>query len=329
MTGCSVTRRGFLTATGAGALAFGLTPRGVEAQARPARVGVIFSRGRTSKDIQAFFEELKRLGFEEEKNLKVEYMEGPVSKFGDFANELVQRNVDAIFAPNTVAAVAARKVTASIPIVFATAHDPVEIGLVQTLAKPGGNVTGMTVFASEIPGKRLELFRELIPNLTRIAVLRSPLNEQNRPAWHALSEVAQRANIHLEPFDLRSPPELAAVFQAIRAARLPGVLIHEDGFIVSQWPRIAAAAIEARLPTNSAWDAAAEVGMLLSYGPPIVANYRKAAGYMASILKGAKPADLPVEQPTRFELVINAKTAKAINISIPPALLFRVDRLIE
>ncbi len=295
---------------------------------RAVRVGILFARRRDSADLQAFLKSLQTLGYKEGENLALDFPEAEVSAFPHLARELVNRGVHLIFAPTTAAAVAARQATTSIPIVFATAHDPVEIGLVKTLARPAGNVTGMTSFASELPGKRMQIFKDLIPGLTHIAVLRSPLNSQNHPAWSALAEAAATQRVRLETFDLRVADDLAAAFAGIRVSGARAVMIHDDASTSTMWSSIAALAIRLGVASNSTWDAAADAGLLFSYGPSLIACYQRAAHFVAAILNGARASDLPVEQPTHLELVLNQRTATALQVVIPPAFRLQVDRVV-
>jgi putative ABC transport system substrate-binding protein len=190
-------------------------------------------------------------------------------------------------------------------------------------------VTGMAAFNAELAAKRLQPMKELMPNLDRVAVLRNPLTKENIPGWHSVTAAAKALGLALQPLDVRTPTEFEGVFKAARDGRAQALLILDDAFLSSQLSRIAPLATEARLPSNPSWREGTEAGILFSYGPNLVASYRRAAGYVATILKGAKPADLPVEQPTLFELVINLKTAKAIGITIPQSLLLRADQVIE
>jgi putative ABC transport system substrate-binding protein len=297
--------------------------------AAPPRLGILFTRPKTSRDLQAFLAELRRLGYEDGRTLRIEYLEGEASRVSEMAHELVSRKVDVIFAPNTASAVAARKETSTVPIVFGSAHDPVHAGLVQSLAKPGGNVTGLTVFSSELPAKRLQLFTELVPRLNRIAVLRSPLNSQTAPAWDSLAAAAKSVGVSLQPFEAAAGSDVPGAFQSMKQAGLQAMLIHDDAFTGSQWKQIAALGIEHRIASNSTWDEAAELGVLFSYGPSLVGNYTRAASYIDAILKGARPADLPVQQPSKFKLALNTKTAVAIKLPVPDAFKMNVDHFIE
>ncbi|MBC5767098.1 ABC transporter substrate-binding protein [Ramlibacter albus] len=297
--------------------------------ARTPVLGIIFTRPRSSPDMIAFLRELQRLGYEEGRTIHIEYLEGEPARVAEMAHEMVARKPDILFAGNTASAVALRKETSTLPIVFGSAHDPVEAGLVDSLPKPGGNVTGVTVFASELPGKRLQLFRDLVPQLARAAVLRSPLNRQTQPAWDALVAGARSVGVALQPFDVPSRADLPAAFQAMRSAGLHNMLVHDDAFTGSLWRAIAPLAIEHGIASNTTWDEAVRIGLLFSYGPSLVGNYTRAAQYVDKILKGAKPAAIPVEQPSKFRLVLNRKTAQALRLTPPDSFLAFVDEVIE
>jgi putative ABC transport system substrate-binding protein len=304
-------------------------PRLLAQTARLPRIGIVFTRPRTSKDLQAFLEELRRLGYEEGRTVTIEYREGPPAQARDLAAEVVRKGVDVIFAPNTATAVGALRATRTIPIVFATAHDPVQAGLVSSLSKPGGTVTGITVFASELPAKRLQLFYDLMQSrLSRLAVLRSPVNEQTRTAWEALAAAAQKLEIALMPFDVAAPGDLPGAFGGMKRASVPAVLVHDDAFTGTQWRQIASLAIETRLASNSTWDEAVDAGVLFSYGPSLVSNFTRAAQLVDAILRGAKAADTPVEQPTRFKLALNTRTAAAISLVVPERFRAYVDEVV-
>ncbi|HEY4775234.1 MAG TPA: ABC transporter substrate-binding protein [Xanthobacteraceae bacterium] len=224
---------------------------------------------------------------------------------------------------------AARQATSTIPIVMADGADPVGFGLVKSLSHPGGNVTGLTNFAEELASKQLDVMRELLPHLARVAVLINIVNPLHVPQWRETQNAAARAAVVLVPFEIRSPDQLQQAFAAFTQARAEALLVPPDITFGTHRRRIADLATAARLPAIFFNRQSVEDGGLMSYGPNPVENYRRAATFADKILKGAKPADLPVERPTRIELVINLKTAKALGLTIPPTLLARADEVIE
>ncbi len=234
-----------------------------------------------------------------------------------------------IVTEGTPAAQAAKRATSSIPIVMATSGDPVAVGLVASLARPGGNVTGQSIVSPELNGKRLQLIRELVPGVSRIAVLSNSANAIHEVDIHEAEAAAKVLGISLHVTGVRGPEDFDRAFQAIAEVRPDALLVFVDPFITASRNRIAALALRSRLPAVYGLSGFAEAGGLANYGPDLAEMFRRAATYVDKILKGAKPADLPVEQPTKFERVINLKTAKALGLMIPPSLLLRADQLIE
>jgi putative tryptophan/tyrosine transport system substrate-binding protein len=274
---------------------------------------------------------LRQLGYVEGRNIRFEYRyaDGFLDRLPRLAEELVRLNPRVIVSAPMPANLAAHKATATIPIVMANGADPVGFGLVESLSHPGGNITGLTNFAEELASKQLDVIRELLPRLTRIAALVNVENPLHVPQWQQTEAAAARATVDLVRFDFHVPDDLERAFAEFVRAKSDALLIPPDTTFVSHRLRIVELAAKAHLPAiyaNRLW---ADVGGLLSYGPNPVENYRRSAIYVDKILKGAKPADLPIEQPTKIELVINLKTAKALDLAIPPTLLARADEVIE
>ena len=326
-------RRRFLLTSLAGVFS---APLVVEAQraAGPRSIGYLSSNSasRTQHLVAAFRQGLRELGYVEGQNINIEYRfaEGKFERLPAFAAELVELNLDVIVATPTNAALAAKSSTATIPIVMVNAGDPVGVGLVASLARPGGNVTGLSYSPGlEIVGKGLELFKQAIPNVRLVAVLWNPDNKASALGLRDLKAAARSYGIRLQFIEAREPNELDAAFVTIRSARLEALLVVADTMFIVHRARLADLAVKNRLPSMYGVRENVEAGGLMSYGPNSVANYRRAAAFVDKILKGAKPADLPVEQPTTVELVLNLKTAKALGLTIPPSLLARADHVIE
>jgi len=273
--------------------------------------------------------DLAALGYVEGKTiiLQLRYAEGRVDRLPGLAAELVRLNVDVIVVWGVEPLEAVRKATSRIPIVMVAGSDPVATGLAASLAKPGGTITGVTVGQAELAGKRLELLREALPRLSRVAVLRDPSAD---PAVVPETESAARA-LNLRPlmFTVRAPADFDGAFRAAVKARAEAVLVNETSMLSANRAKLAELALRNRLPAVGSWGASSVAGFLMSYGPEQSDLFRRAATYVDKILKGAKPADLPIEQPSKFELVINLKTAQTLGLSIPQPLLQRADRVIE
>jgi putative tryptophan/tyrosine transport system substrate-binding protein len=285
------------------------------------------------QDYQTFRQGLTDLGWIEGKNIRIEYRyaEGRTERLPDLAAELVRLQVDLIVAVSTPAVRAAKDATTSIPIVIAGAIDPVRLGFVASLARPGGNITGISHSQPELVGKQLEFLRTLLPTLSRVAFLGySGGGRVPRPFIEDMQDAAKRLGIQLQTVVIGSVEEMESAFAALSSERAEALVI-QPLFIggLEQGQRIADLAVTHRLPTISSQGGFAEVGGLLSYGPDPLALLRSAAVFVDKILKGAKPGDLPVEQSMKFELVINLKTAKALDLTIPPILLFQADKVIQ
>jgi putative tryptophan/tyrosine transport system substrate-binding protein len=273
---------------------------------------------------------LRQLGYIEGKNILIEYRyaDGKVERLPSLAAELVSLKVDILLARGAPAAHAAKNATRTIPIIFGNAADPVGTGLVSSLALRGGNITGLSDFNSGVITKRLELIKEVVPKVLHVAVFLNPANPTNRPQLKEIDAVAPALGVKLLSFEVKGIDDIERAFTAMTKERA-GALLVIGGAAGSFGPRIAEIAVENRLPTIWTSSSAVESGGLMSYGTDFADLYRRAATYVDKILKGAKPADLPVEQPTKFELVINLKTAKQIGLTIPPNVLARADRVIK
>lgn len=281
--------------------------------------------------MKAFEQRLRELGYVEGRNLVIErrYDEGKYERLPALTAELVRLKVDVIVASTTPRAQAALRATREIPIVMLAVVDPVGAGLVASLARPGGNVTGLTILSKELSAKRLQLLKEVAPGLARAAVLWNPGNWSNNLQLDEATEAAKILGVHLQPVEIRSPEDVEGALHAASRERAGALLVLDDPLIFFQHRRIASLAAQNGLATLSGLRAFVEAGGLMSYGTSLDEHFRQTAIYVDKILKGAKPADLPVEQPATFELVINLKTAKALGLKLPQSLLLRADRVIE
>ena len=281
---------------------------------------------------EAFRQRLRELGYVEGQNLVTEsrYAEGREERLPELAAELVRLKVDVIVAPGTAAIQAAQHATRTIPIVMTGANDPAGQGLVVSLAHPGGNTTGLSNLGVELPGKRLELLKETVPQSTRIAVLGNPADPAYEPARNTVTVAAQALGLHLHVVELRRAEELDTAFATMTRAGVDALLVLGEPQLTDRLRgRIVDLAAQSRLPAMCDWRTYADAGCLMSYGASLIDKYQRAAEYVDKILKGAKPADLPVEQPSKFELVINLKTARALGLDVPPSVLARADEVIE
>jgi putative ABC transport system substrate-binding protein len=321
-------RRDFLTIAGGGAIGWPLVARGQQA-AKIWRIGFIAHRH--EKFYDPLFQGLRELGYTEGQNLVVErrYAEGNVERFKEFAAEMVRLKVDVIIVVTTPAAFAARNATTTIPIVHPAAIDPVGTGLIASLAHPGGNVTGLAVLNAETSAKRLELLREVVPGLSRGAVLWNSANPANGLAWKETEGAGRTLGVALQSDEVRGPGDFEATFAMISQQHPDILLVLQDALTLEYRKEIIGFALRQRLPAMFVGKEWVEEGGLMSYGDRLPERYRRAADIVDKVLRGAKPADLPVEQPTTFELVVNLKTAKAIGLALPPAFLARADQVIE
>jgi putative ABC transport system substrate-binding protein len=296
------------------------------------RLGVLSGVSAGRPPLEAFRQGLRELGWVEGQNIVIEYRfaEGQVDRLPALAAELVRLKVDVIAAGPTAPAVAAKRATGTIPIVMLGAATPVELGLVASLARPGGNVTGMSWSVDlEIIGKGLEVLKETVPKLRLVAILSNPTNPAQASAIENLKLAARSLGLRLQLLEARAPTEFDGAFRAMAKQRANALLVVADAVFVLHRARLADLEARYRLPSMHTLRPNVEAGSLMSYGPNIVAVWRRAAVVVDKILKGAKPADLPVEQPTTYELVINLRTARALGLTIPPALLQRADQVIE
>jgi putative ABC transport system substrate-binding protein len=283
--------------------------------------------------IAAFREELRRLGYVEGQNVTIEqrYAAGHVERLPALASELVHLKVDVLVAAPAGSALAAKNVTRTVPIVFMAEPDPVGTGLVASLARPGGNVTGLADAHADLVPKRLELLKQVIPLSSRVGVLWNPANPSTAPQLKTAQAAGRALGLTVFPVDVKGPrrSDMDQAFAAIGEARLGGLLVIADPTLGIHRSRIAELSIKHRLPTSGTHRGWVEGGLLMSYGSDFIDVFRRGAALVDKILKGAKPADLPVEQPTKFEFVINLKTAKALGLTIPASLLARADQVLE
>jgi putative ABC transport system substrate-binding protein len=321
-------RRDFIAFFGGGLAAWPLVAR-AQQSGKIWRIGFIAHR--YEKFYDPLFQGLRELGYTEGQNLIVErrYAEGRVERFDEFAAEMVRLKVDVIIVVTTPAAFAARKVTTTIPIVHPAAIDPVGTGLIASLAHPGGNITGLAVLNAETSAKRLELLREVVPGLSRGAVLWNAANPANGLAWKETEGAGRALGVALQSQEVRAPKDFEGAFAAIVQQHPDILLVLQDALTLEYRKEIISFALREHIPGMYVGKEWVEEGGLMSYGDRLPERYRRAADLVDRILKGAKPADLPVEQPTTFELVVNLKTAKAIGLTLSPAFLARADQVIE
>ena len=322
-------RREFIVALGGAAV----WPAVARAQSTTvARVGFLRQAGPDDKHFDAFRSGLRAAGYVEDRNIVIEqrYAGGAYERLSELAAELVRSNVDVIVVDGTAAAKACKEATATIPVVFTLAVDPVADGLVASIAHPGGNLTGLTMATGyELAGKRLELLKDIVGDLSRVAVLGNP---GNPPYVHYLSDTERVATVlHLDvrAFEVRGPNDLPGAFAAMADWRADGLVTLTDGMLYSQRARVVELAQKSKLPAVYADAESVASGGLASYGPNLPDLFRQAASYVDKILKGTKPADLPIGQPTKFELVINLKAARVLGLTISRDFLLRADEVVE
>jgi putative ABC transport system substrate-binding protein len=318
------------------ALALGLlcAPLAPEAQppARVPRLGILYPRPLPDPFIEAFWQGLRELGYLEGQTIALEYRsaEGKAERLPGLAAELVRLHVDVIVTGSTPGALAAKGATQTIPVVIGAMGDAVESGVVASLARPGGNITGLSLAQSEaFTGKWVELLKEAVPPLSRVAVLRDPTNPGSAAQVRGIQNAAPALGVMLQSLELQDPKALEHAFAAMSRERAEALIVIPEPPFFAYRTQIVALAAESRLPTMYAMRDYVEAGGLMSYGPSYPAMYRRAAVFVDKILKGAKPADLPVEQPLKFELVLNLKTAQAPGLTIPPSVLFQADEVIR
>ena len=323
-------RRAFLTLLAAAAA----WPLAARAQ-QPAKLPIIGYLGATtpsaeSQRVAALVQRLREFGWVESRNLTIEYRyaEGRSERYAELAAEFVRLNVDVIVTYGTPAVAATKQATAVIPIVFAVAGDPIGSGLVASLPRPRGNVTGLSLQKTDVADKRLELLREAVPGLRGLAVMANAGNPVPALEMREVEATARRLGHEVATFEIRRAEDIAPIFEALKG-RADALYVCGDPLVDTNRIRIITLALGARLPSMSDFPEYVEAGGLMSYGPNFPDLFRRAAGYVDKILRGAKPGDIPVEQPTKFDLVINLITAKALGLDVSPTLLARTDRVIE
>ena len=315
-----------------GAMLFALClPAGAQQTGKVARVGYLSPRSALEPLDEAFRQGLRELGYVEGKNVIVEYQfaEEKIDRLPALAAELVRLNVDVLVARASPGALAAKNATKAIPIVFTSVGDPVGQGLVASLARPGGNITGLATLSPELSGKRLELLKEAVPTLSRVAIFWNPTNPNNSLQLKEVQTAAQTLSLRMQPLEVSKSDDFERAFSAMARERAGALLVLQDNLLSSRGSRIADFVTKNRLPAIHGEASFAEAGGLMTYGPSYPDMFRRAATYVDKILKGAKPADLPVEQPTKFEFIINLKAAKQIGLTIPPNVLVRADKVIR
>ena len=325
------TRRQFI-ALGAGALAM---PTSGWAQQAPAhaRLGILFPGTQTTGEdyYRAFFESLATEGYVEGRNLAVErrFANGQPQRLDALARELVGAKVNVIYAPPTPAAMAAKKASQTVPVVFSMSSDPVGAGLVTSLSRPDANVTGLSTLGRELAPKRVELLRELVPGIRRMALLYDLSREPHTINREAARRTAQSFGVAVVEQDVRTREQIPAAFTALKEKRVEAVLVFEGALVLSNSDMVIKHAAINRIPALYTYPEFPSDGGLMSYSASVVEQYRRAAVVVAKLLRGAKPGDLPIEQPTKFELVINTKTARALGLKIPNSLLVQANKVIE
>jgi ABC-type uncharacterized transport system substrate-binding protein len=325
-------RREFIALLGSAAAASAASAAGAETPSKIPRIGYIAASNATATQniVGAFRQGLRELGYVEGQTivLDIRYAEGRSELIPELTAELVSRKMDLLVAGNSVAALAAKKATATIPVVIVAA-DPVGLGLVASLARPGANVTGLSYFNEAIIAKRLQLLKEIVPGLARLAVFSNPTVEIHTTFWRETELAARTLGLALQPLEMRGPEDFEAAFATATRGDAQAFMTFDDALTNSHRTRIVALAASSRLPAMYGLREFPDDGGLMSYGPNFVDLFRRAAIFVDKILKGAKAADLPVEQPTKSEFVINRKTANALGVAIPPGLLAIADEVIE
>jgi putative ABC transport system substrate-binding protein len=327
-----VRRREFIALVGVTAVAWPLaahaqTPRKI------ARIGWLSAGSRTASPhlVEAFLQGLRELDYVEGRTFAMEYRwaNGQQERLPELAVELVRLELDVLVAPTSAAVQAAMNTTRTIPIIMAGGGDPVGLGLVASLARPGGNVTGPSMMNTEVVSKRIQMLKEVVPGLRRVAVLTNSVNPIHAPFMQETEPTARMLGLELQPIEVHGPEDFEAAFAAATRGKADALIAFDDALTLYHRSRIVALAAASRLPTMYGYREFPDEGGLISYGANLSSHYRHAAKYVDKVLKGTKPADLPVEQPSKFELVINLKTAKALGLTIPPTLLANGDEVIE
>jgi putative tryptophan/tyrosine transport system substrate-binding protein len=323
-------RREFITLLGSAAAAWPLAAQAQQAGSKHT-VGILSAGVENAALNMVLVYALRELGWVEGKNIAFEhrYAENRLERLPGLATDLVRLKVDVIAAAGTLAPLAAKQASSTIPIVMTTAGDPLGSGLVASLARPGGNVTGMSLMAPDLGGKRLELLKEVLPRLARVAVLWNAANPYSALVFKETQAAGRTLGIEVQSLEVRAPDDFDGAFEAARQQRPDALITVEDPLTVNHRQRVADFTAGQQLPSLHGVREFAAAGGLMSYGASLADLIRRAAGYVDKILRGAKPADLPVQQPSKFEFVINLKTAKALGLEIPPSVLARADEVIE
>jgi len=326
-------RRDFITLLGAAATSLGLAADLRGETGRVYRIGVLetIPAAQNAANLAGLLRGLRERGYVEGQNLQIEYRsaDGRAERFPDLAAEMVRLPVDLIVTRGTPAAKAAKGATETVPIVMAAIAEPLGVGVVASLAHPGGNVTGLSAFVTELAGKRVELLRAAHPSIARVGLLQNMGNPASQPQWEATRAAAAALGLAAEPLDVRTEADIAGAFAAIASLKLDALSVGIDALTQSKAETIVGLAAEHKLLTAYPAREFVDMGGLMSYGPSYPDLYYRAAGLIDKIFKGAKPGDLPVEQPTKLELVINLKTAKALGLTVPQSLLARADEVID
>jgi ABC-type uncharacterized transport system substrate-binding protein len=323
-----IDRRAFITMVGGSVLA---GPLAVEAQqtVKVPRVGFLRSGPPPQAFVKGFEQGLRELGYVEGQNIIIEYRftDGSTSQLPNLVTDLLQLKVDVVLASGTEAVLATKNLTRTVPIVMAGVNDPIDSGLVSSLSRPGANITGVSLMSVDLVTKRVQLLKELVPRFSRFAVVGHPAHPSYAAQIRAAEAGARALGVQLEIIGVGGPNDFEAAFKAARRAQ--ALIQLDDVLLTSHRALLADLALGNRLPAIYGFRGWVEAGGLMSYGPNFAEVYRRAAAFVDKILKGAKPADLAVEQPTKFELAINLKTAKTLGLTIPPSLLLRADQVIE
>ena len=331
----SVKRREFITLLGGAAAAWPFAARAQQAPSLVRQIGVLmtgFSNLEAARSLlDPFRQGLRELDWIEGQNVRIEYRfaNGKPDLLPQLASELARLRSEVIVTEGSQAAQAAKNTSPTIAVVMATSGDPVGSGLVASLNRPGGNVTGLALLSSDLASKRLQLLAEVIPGLARVAALFNPTNPTVVMALEQTQSAAPSLNVEVHPIAVRTPDEMNTAFAAMKAARPGAFIVMPDGMLYAQRTRIVAFAAASRLPALFPEPEVAQQGGLITYGPSVPANFRRAAAFVDKILRGTRPADLPVEQPAKLELIVNLKTAKALGLTFPDKLLALADGVIE
>ena len=327
-------RRTFIGSVAGGFLAAQLAAF-AQPQGKVWRVGFLIARRRPASGetdyYRAFPQGMRDLGYVEGKNLVIErrYADGKFDRLPELAAELVHLRVDVIVTAGTAATSAAEKATSTVPIVMGSTNDPVISGFVKSLARPGGNITGISNLTVDLSTKDLEMLLSVVPKLSRVAVLVNPGNSAHASIVKTLQTSSLKTDVKILPLEARTPQEIESGFSTVAQQNAEAVVVALDTFLVQQGRQIGELATRYRMPSVFAVREHVDADGLMSYGPSLSDNFRRAATYVDKILKGAKPGDLPIEQPTKFEFVINMKTAKALGLTIPQSILMRADEVIQ